>query len=255
MYFLINPSHKKKAKARKGRKRVALKRKANGQFVKRATTARRRVRRTKAGAKGGGSMARRRRRRSVARHTAPRRRRRRRSVVVLRANPPRRRRRRAATSHSKRRRYRRNPGISTGGIVSTIKQGAVDGALVLVGQTAQGRASALVSKVVPVGGIAGAVIADVGSAVAVTMLARKFLPGRARMVAAGAFANAVRRTIAAVSPTTAALLGDGEEVSGLPYGAGYEVGGGIGAYPEVGMGAYPGGGLGDGADDMSYAVG
>jgi hypothetical protein len=251
MYYLINPARKRKARKAKARKRTSLKRKANGQFVKRAKAARRRVRRTKAGAKEGGTMARRRRRRSTVRHTAPRRRRRRRSVVVLRSNPRRRRRRTAVARRvHHRRRYRRNPGGGSG-IVATIKQGAMDGALVLVGQTAQGRASALVSKMVPVGGLPGAILADIGSAVAVTMLARKFLPGRARMVSAGAFANAVRRTVSAVSPGVGAMLGDGDGYMSLPMEY-YDQGGGVGAYPDQ-MGAYPGGGLGD-AEDFSNTI-
>lgn len=192
---------------------------------------------------------RRRRRRSTVRRAAPRRRRRR-SVALVRSNPPRRRRRRriVARRHH-RRRYRANPGGT--GIVSTIKNGVVDGALVLVGQAAQGRASALVSRVVPIGGLPGAAIADVGSAVAVTILARKFLPGRARMVSAGAFSNAVRRVIAAVSPTAAAMLGDGDVSYYDPHFVGQ------GAYPDQ-MGAYPIG-IGDNADDNvgvgAYSIG
>lgn len=139
--------------------------------------------------------------------------------------------------------------------MSTIKNGVMDGALVLVGQAAQGRASSLVSRFVPISGIAGTAISDVGSAVAVTILARKFLPGRARMISAGAFSNAVRRLVSAVSPTAGALLGDGD---GLPYGTGYDPSlvAGTGAYPELAMGAYPGG-VGDSADEHygAYPIG
>ena len=241
MHFLTNgPAKKRSVRRRK---------------AKRATVARRRVRRTRRQTQksGGKTMAtRRRRRRSTARRAAPRRRRRRRSVLVLRANPRRRRRSVRRRVHH-RRRYRRNPGGS--GIVATIKQGVVDGALVLVGQAAQGRASSLVSRVVPIGGLPGAAIADVGSAVVITMLARKFLPGRARMVSAGAFSNAVRRIVSTVSPTAAALLGDGDDYTAFPVGTDlYEAQGGVSAYPA--MGAYPGGGLGDAAEDLSgYVIG
>lgn len=202
-------------------------------------------------------MAKKRRRRATARRSAPRRRRRRASVrVVYRSRTRRVRRRRAVVARRSRRRYRRNPGGT--GIVATIKQGAIDGALVLAGQAAQGRASSLVARVVPIGGIAGTAIADVGSAVAVTMLARKFLPGRARMISAGAFSNAVRRLVSAVSPSTAALLGDASDglYSADLYGG--QVIDGVAAYPELSMGAYPGGGLGDAADDPAlgaYVVG
>jgi len=123
-----------------------------------------------------------------------------------------------------------------------------DGALVLLGQAAQGRASALAGKFVPVGGIAGEAITGLGSAVIVTIAARKFMSGSARMIAAGAFSNAVKRLVAAVSPGTAALLGDGDYMA-LPTEY-YDQGGGVGAYPEVGMGAYPGGGLGDSVDEF-----
>jgi hypothetical protein len=188
-------------------------------------------------------MARRRRRRRAA--TTHRRRRRR--SVTLSINRPRRRRVRRHHSNP-RRRYRRNPGMG-GGIVSTIKQGVKDGAMVLVGEVAQGRASALAGKFVPVGGIAGEAITGIGSAVIVTIAARKFLPGGARFIAAGAFANAVRRLVSAVSPTAASLLGDGEVIGGMPVGALYSAGNvlddGMGAYPGGGLGAYPGGGLGD----------
>lgn len=188
-------------------------------------------------------MAKRRRRRRAA--TTHRRRRRR--SVSLSINRPRRRSRRRVHH---RRRYHRNPGGS--GIVSTIKQGVKDGAMVLVGEVAQGRASALAGKFVPVGGIAGEAITGIGSAVVVTIAARKFLPGGARFIAAGAFANAVRRLVSAVSPTAASLLGDtgdGAVVGGIPTGALYSAGNvlddGMGAYPGGGLGAYPGGGLGD----------
>lgn len=247
-YFLINPASKKRGRkaAKRRKRRVALKRKANGQFVKRAKSARRRVRRTKAGAKGGGITVAKRRRRRVRHAAAPRRRRRRRSVVVLRSNPRRRRRRHHITH---RRRYRRNPGLG-GGVVSTIKQGVKDGFLVLVGQAAQGRASALAGKFVPIGGIAGEAVTGLGSAVVVTLAARKFAPGAARIIAAGAFSNAVKRLVAAVSPGAASLLGDSDYMS-IPTEY-YDQGGGVGAYPgagELGMGAYPGGGLGDNVDE------
>lgn len=241
MRFLINSPRKRKAVKRR---RATLGRKANGQFVKRAKSARRRVRRTQGQTQssGGSTVAkRRRRRRSVVRHAAPRRRRRR-AVVRLASNPRRRRRRTAvARHHTTRRRYRRNPGGT--GVVATIKQGVKDGALILVGQAAQGRVAAIVGKVVPIGGLPGAVITDVGSAVAITMLARKFSPANARMIAGGAFANAVRRVVAAVSPGTAALLGDGGDdylIDGQP--------GVLSAWPDQQLGAYPGG-LGDSADD------
>lgn len=239
MYFLINPKDKK---VRKTRKRS-----------RRAKVARRRVRRTQRqtqSGKGTAMATRRRRRRRRHAVATPRRRRRRRSVVTIyRANPRRRSSRRRRVTH--RRRYRRNPGGT--GVLATIKNGAIDGTLVLVGGAVQGRVAGFVAKVVPLSGLPGVLVSDVGSAVAVTMLARKFLPGRARMVSAGAFANAVRRVVTAVSPTAGALLGDGEQIGGgMPIGGLYEAGA-LNAYPEQQMGAYPGGGLGDTDDNMNGA--
>lgn len=247
MYFLINPAKKKRGrKAAKRRRRAMPARGKGGKFVKRkrATGARRRVRRTQGQTQSkGGSMARRRRRRSVVRHSAPRRRRRR-SAVVYMSNPRRRRRRVVARRRHSVRRYRRNPGGS--GVVSTIKQGVKDGALILAGQAVQGRVSAMAARVVPIGGLAGAVVTDVGAAVAVTILARKFAPGAARMISGGAFANAVKRVVTAVSPTAGGLLGDSEQnAGGIPLGGLYEADA-LSAYPDN-MGAYPLG-LGDASD-------
>lgn len=250
MLFLTNPATKKKRKrtvgarpAKKRRARGKLQGAAKAAFLRRMAAGRRKRRavvRTRTAT--GGTVAKRRRRRAVVRRAAPRRRRRR--AVALAVNP-RRRRRRVVRHH--RRRLHRNPGM--GSVVGTIKQGVKDGALVLIGQTAQGRASALAAKFNPISGIAGTAINEIGSAVLVTMAARKFAPGLARMASAGAFSNAVRRLVATVSPGTAALLGDGSAGYYTPAPYGYDMleQGHMGAYPQ--MGAYPGGGLGDQAGD------
>jgi hypothetical protein len=246
MLFLDNPRKRRRRKARRTRAKVARRR-------RRASTTARNTR--------GQFMARRRRRASV-RHTAPRRRRRRRHVVAL---APRRRRRRAVVHH--RRRYRRNPGMGSG-IIGTLKTGIINGLKVNIGEAIQGRAASAIARVVPIGGIAGTAIAELGSAVAIALGARKFAPAHATMIAAGAFANANKHVLTAISPTAGALLGD-------VYGA--YPGGGLGAYPGGGLGdasyigggipegagesagnsdygAYPGGGLGEGAMEANYMI-
>lgn len=208
-------------------------------------------------------MARRRRRRVRHAAAAPRRRRRRRSIVRYAANPVRRRRTRRyrANSHRRaRRHYRRNPGLA-GGIVSTIKQGAVDGAMVLAGQTVVGRLSDLVQSKLPIQGIAGSGIANVGSAVAVALIAKKAIPGQARMITAGAFAAAIKRIVTGVAPGVGGLLGDTgyDTAVGYPgvhsYGAWASPPVVIAPAPHSRMGAYPGGGLGDDANQgaMMYS--
>lgn len=252
MLFLVNPGGVKPRAKRKGAT-VAVKRKrklsgaAKAAFLRRMAAGRRKRRTvTRTRAATGGTVAKRRRKRRVVRRATARRRRRSPVTVLARrrvyATNPRRRRRR--TTHH-RRRYHRNPGM--GSIVGTIKQGVKDGALVLIGQTAQGRASAVAARFNPLTGLAGAAVNEIGSAVLVTMLARKFTPNMARMASAGAFSNAVRHIVAAVSPGTAALLGDHTGYyTPAPYG--YDtMDQGVGAYAQ--MGAYPGGGLGDGAGD------
>lgn len=215
MLFLDNP-----------RKRRAHKRKA------RAKVARRRKRRTPKSTRNtrGQFMARRRRRHR--RHVARRPRRR---SVTLSINRPRRRRHHI---NPRRRHYRRNPGMGSG-IVGTLKTGIINGLKVNIGEAVQGRVAAGIAKVLPLSGIAATAISELGSAVAIALAARKFAPAHATMVAAGAFANANRHVITAISPTAGALLGD----SGDMYGA----------YPGGGLGAYVGGGLGD--SDASYIGG
>jgi len=137
-----------------------------------------------------------------------------------------------------RRRYRRNPGFG-GGIIGTLGNGVIDGLKVNVGEAVQGRVAAMVAKVVPISGIVGAAISELGSAVVLTIAARRFAPAHAKLIAAGAFANANRHLLTAISPTAGALLGDDL----------------YGAYPGGGLGAYPGGGLGDGDGDASYIGG
>lgn len=244
MLFLDNP-RKKRRKVRRARAKVARRRKRRTPNTTRNTR--------------GQFMARRRRRRHV-RHSAPRRRRR---SVTLSINPPRRRRRRHHIN-PRRRHYRRNPGMGTG-ILGTLKNGIINGLKVNIGEAIQGRAAAGIAKVLPLSGIAATAISELGSAVAIALAARKFAPAHAGFISAGAFANANKHVIAAISPTAGAFLGAypggglGAYVGGGLGDADY-IGGGIpeGAITEVpgytGMGAYPGGGLGDGAMDTNYLI-
>jgi hypothetical protein len=152
-------------------------------------------------------------------------------------------------------------------IIGTLtKTGIINGLKVNIGEAVQGRAASAIERVLPIGGIAGTVIAELGSAVGIALAARKFAPAHATMIAAGAFANANKHVLTAISPTAGALLG------AYP-------GGGLGAYPGGGLGdsdadyirggipqgagegsgtsdygAYPGGGLGDGAMDTNYMI-
>jgi hypothetical protein len=226
MLFLVNPGGRKDRKVTKKRPRRVT---------------RRRKRPAKGATHSEGIMARRRRSRAKARASAPRRRsvrRRRRSVARarVRSNPPvrRRRRRRPVVAHSSRRvsrRFRRNPGIAPSGIVRTLKEGVVDGVTVLAGEIVQNKVVAIADRFVPtMTGVAGIartaglnlIVATVGS-----LAARKFAPGRSRMLAAGLFARATANILA--TTPAAALLGDG---------AVYEVTDGVSAYP--GLSAYPG---------------
>ena len=159
------------------------------------------------------------------------------------------------------------------GIIGTLKSGIINGLKVNIGQAVQGRAAAAVARVLPLSGIAGEAVSQLGSAVAVALAARKFAPAHATMIAAGAFANANRNVITAISPSAGALLGaypggglggylgdaDAHYIGGnIPQGASEAYGvSDYGAYPGGGLGdigAYPGGGLGDGAMETNYLV-
>lgn len=173
----------------------------------------------------------RRRRATVRRRSVRRRRRggakraaqvvlRRRGVTVYRSNP-------------RRRRYRRNPGVSAGGIVSTLKTGVKEGAIILVAQVAARKGINLVARFNPIQGIAGTAINGLATAIVGTLAVRKVAPNYARLASAGMFAEALRGILSSV-PAVAPLL------------AGYDDGLGDGeleAWPAVrpaNMGAYPG---------------
>jgi hypothetical protein len=194
------------------------------------------------------AVRRRRKRRSVSaapRRRPVRRRRRRRSVAVARAAAPRRRRRSSvARRRSSVRKFRRNPD-TVRGIIGTIKQGVKDGALVLAGEVAQNKVTSLADKFVPQFGAGVAAqmarvgIVNLGVASIIAIGSRKFVPGYARMVTAGAFSRGLANIIA--TTPIAPLLGDGVVYEGYDDGEAGGVGTGMGAYSSLpsGMGAYP----------------
>lgn len=217
MLFFSNPK-RGKGRARNRRRAVARRR------GKRRSA---RVRST------GGSMARKSRKRRAS--TGRRRRRRsgakapsvalrRRGVTVYRSNPRRR-----------RRSYRSNPGGS--GIVSTLKQGVKDGAVVLVSQIAARKAINVASAFNPIKGVAGSAITGLGVPVILTIAARKIAPAQARLVSAAAFAEGMRGILAS-TPV-------GPFLAGFSAGTGYldgvdDVDGSLEAWPSVPqIGAYP----------------
>jgi hypothetical protein len=176
---------------------------ASGRFTKRAHTKRRRHRRNPA---AGTRLSRRSSRRARRRYT---------NLTAHRKgyypNRPRRRRRFRANSHRRRRSYRRNPGFGLDFLVSGLK----DGAVVFAAQVANRKVANLVQQYVPGLSIVSAagtpsLVGIFGSRViaasAVTLLARKVTPNLARLVAAGAFADAIGATLANV-PSVAPYLG------------------------------------------------
>lgn len=150
-------------------------------------------------------MARRRRkRRSVRANPVRRRRRRHRArTIILRANPRRRRRRRVfrANRHrrySRSRRYRRNPSISTGGIVRTLVQGLKDGFTVTLGRGVTN----LVASRIPFGQTSpvGQGAVQLGVGIGLSMLVRAVTKSerQAALFLAGATSNVLQRVLAPV---------------------------------------------------------
>lgn len=221
MLFFDNPKRKRGSRKRgrkRTQKRVRVVRRAARSNSKGESMARKRSRKRRVSRRRGGA------RKSVGVQV------RRRGLIVFQGNPRRR---------GGRRRYRRNPSIGAGGIVATIKQGVKDGAVILVSQIATKKVIDLGSKFVPVSGIAGAAITGLGGPVVIALIAKKVIPSQARLITAAAFAEGVRRILAATP--VGGLLADvvnagdqSEEYSAWPA-------------PQIpaNMGAYPGAGLND----------
>jgi hypothetical protein len=225
MLFFINPAHRSAHKrrrrvgltGRRGRRQTLAGRKAR-KIARKSSTggtamARRMPRRNARGrfVRSSGTTTRRRRRRTYRRNPAraealnPRRRRRRyrRNAGAVALNP--RRRRRVFASRA-RRRYRRNPGraiVSARGIVGSIIQGVKDGSAVFAGQVVARKVRGAVTGMLPANAQAaiatgaGQVALAIASAVVTTLGAKQFVPqGYKRLVAAGAFSEAINAVVA-----------------------------------------------------------
>lgn len=227
MMFFNNPRGKV---SRRGKKR------RGGATAKRRRVVRRKARSSTSGASMAGK-----RKRAARKHTTRRRRRRstakrsvgvqvrRRGTVVYQGNPRRR-----------HRRYRRNPGGR--GIVTTIKNGVKDGAVILASEVVTKKAINMVSGFVPLGdGIAKSAVVGLGVPTIVALVARKSLGRYASLAIAASYAEGLRGIL--MHTPVGGLLSGSEA-----YDA-YAVGGGdYGAYPAIaapGMGAYPGAGYGE----------
>ena len=194
MYFLTNPSRRRKVGKTSRRRRHRAK--VRPPVRRRSRT------------KTGGSMARtRKRHRSKVRvhrrrHAinARRTRRRRRPVAVTHyaANPRRRRRRHAvARVHRRRhaRRYRHNPRFG----VNFLMEGLKDGVAVSAGQLVTKKLGSIAQQYVP--GLSGTgAVPVIGSsalaAVVTSLAARQFVPRASRLITAGAFSQVVNAAIA-----------------------------------------------------------
>ena len=151
--------------------------------------------------------------------------------LVPRTNPRRR-----------RRRYFGNPG---GTILTTLKSGVKDGAIILVAQVITKKAIDLIAPRIPLPGIAGVIVTGLGIPALIAIAGRKALPSQSRLVTAAAFAEGVRRIVAATP--AGPFLSDvidadamSQEYSAWPAA---QIPANIGAYP---------GGL-SGAEEMAYA--
>lgn len=201
-------------------------------------------------------MAKRRRRRKTAAKAAPRRRRRRvrRNPGGLalarrtRTNP--RRRRRSHRARVARRRYRRNPGTARG-LVGGIVQGLKDGGAVVVGEVGARKVRGAVTGMLPasvqsqVGTGVGKIGLSIASALAVSLIVKRVMPGQARMVTAGAFAEAINCALSTTPiapylaayppvriPANARALQHANARAALPRA-------GVSAWPGAGLSAWP----------------
>lgn len=196
-------------------------------------------------------MARRRRRRKVATN-APKRRRRRRHVRrnpgglgparAARTNPPRRRHRRRHLRANPRRRYRRNPSIlgTSRGIVGGIVQGLKDGGAVVLGQVAARKIKGAVTGMLPattqaqVSSGVGAIALSLVSAIGASLIAKKALPGQAKLITAGAFSETINQALAQ-TPVAPYLAGTTRRAVRLVNPHQARIAGGMRAWPGSGV--------------------
>lgn len=227
MLYFVNPAGKKRRASKK--KPSAAQLRARRKFAQMAKARAKSAKKsTKRAGKKGKVMAKRkgtakRRRRSTAKRRSAVTSLRRHSVYITN---PRRKRRRTASVHRRRARYRRNPGVRS--ILGTVKQTAIDTALVLgggaVGRVVGGLLPAMKN---PYAEAAKGTLVAVG----VRMLGKRFLgDDKARFAAAGAMQPVLKNLILSFSPTAASYLGDYETMGsyglGDPYGNGGYLGDG-----------------------------
>lgn len=209
MLFFVNPGGSRKRRAarvararldkRRKRRKVQGEPSRNAQSSEQPTMRRRRNSKGRF-VKASNPARRRRRRRNPSR-----------SVARLSANPARRRRRRRrnpgafarirrANPRHHRRRRRRNP--SMGGLVGNIVQDLKNGAGVVLGQVAVRKIRGAVTGMLPaatqttVATGAGHVALSLAAAITASVAARKFAPGYARYVAAGAMSEVLNGVLA-----------------------------------------------------------
>lgn len=217
--FMVNPPKRKSRKRRTAAQKAATRKMLAANKKKRGTKKRRRTVAKTSSRKRAPVMAKRRRKRATtARRTVRRRRtakgaKRRSPITTLRrrsvymTNPRKRRRSRS--------RYRRNPGI-----VSQLKQGAMDAGATLVGGAVARMATGLVP--LPKDGIAGAA-SGLAVALGVGIAARKIVSSdTARFITAGAMQVPIKNLITTFVPQAGAFLGDYDNVGtyALPQGVG-----------------------------------
>lgn len=214
MQFFNNPKGKI---SRRGKRRSKNRRRVNVRRRNAATALRRRVVKL-----GGSNMARRSKRRRSRRR------------VAYNANPPKKRRRGRPRGSG-----RRFGGLS-GSVVTTIKQGVKDGAVILVSQVATRKAIGIVGGFVPVPGIAGAAITGLGVPVLISLIGRKVMPASSRLIAAASFAEGVKVILGATP--IGGFLSDVVDANyqSMEYSAwpAPQIPANMGAYPGAGLGAY-----------------
>jgi hypothetical protein len=164
---------------------------------------------------------------------------------AARHNPARRRRVRRRRVHSTtRRRYRRNPSIlgSSRGIVGGIVQGLKDGGAVVLGQVAARKIKGAVTGMLPATAQAqvssgiGAIGLSLVSAIGASLIAKKALPGQARLIAAGAFSETINQALAQtpVAPFLAGTTRRPVRLVANPVAA-RRIAGGVRAWPGSGV--------------------
>lgn len=138
------------------------------------------------------------------------------------------------TNPRRRRRHRRNPRrFSSGGVVKTLKQGAMDAGATLVGGAVARMATGMLP--LPKDGVAGAA-SGLAVAVGIGILSRKVVSGdTSRFITAGAMQVPIKNLITSFVPGAGAFLGDYDQQM---FGS-YAMPDGVGNYLNPGMYGQP----------------